>query len=1097
MFTRLKELYNRHTRSRFHYGFGYYLREGIHDVASKIHPYAKVLLPNFRAVHYFYIITLVIIGSILIYPVKTTAYIDALFFASGASTQAGLNPVNVSDLSLYQQIIIYLLACLTTPIFIHGSLLFVRLYYFERHFDNIKERSLMDYRMRKSATLARMATKETMSSTRLNTFNNQVLGFKQRRQEHEQDEEKGLSSTPPSSSTQNSDNLTASFIPENNGVEHHSEPSDTENESITQTDENRDSGINGAERIHFQEPVRPAHVRSDSAIKFGTLPNPKRKKSIDPEDMYRSINMLQQNKKNQENESNEVHFSNVESPSKRRPFSPTSISFQLGERPGSRNSNHHYSHNNNNFFHHTHHNNDENQDDDDDDDDDILIIKPPNEIENSDSKNPIFTKKKKNPSHNRDAPSRAKSWIANQRRKSIDPWTNKLRRTLSNNNKRKTLLNAHTDTEDDFDDEDEEEEDASIDSENQVTNEYHGNDHEHAVTDGEDDEDVEDDDNDDDHDEDEDDEEEDGAPVVKSQSHLVLPSRDATGGKKFVKRSNTLDIPDVRNDFSEDITDNRTTRKTPRKRPTKRRTPSFNLPRRSRTQSIDNDSIENVDTNDSYQHLSRTMSGNYLSWAPTVGRNSTFIKMTEEQKDELGGIEYRAVKLLIKIIVVFYIGFLIFPGIALLIWIYCMPHYRRVVRESAISPAWWAMFTGQSSFNDLGFTLTPDSMSSFNSNAFVQILCSFLIVIGNTGFPIILRFIIWVMFKFSRPLSLTKESLGFLLDHPRRCFTLLFPSVPTWWLFFILVVLNGFDLVVFCILDINDDSFDGIDRGYRVLNGLFQAFCTRTAGFSIMDLSQLHAATQVSYLVMMYISVLPIAISVRRTNVYEEQSLGVYAKDEGGSGDSVDENRPSNYVGSHLRNQLSYDLWYICVGLFIICIAEGSKLQKQDLRFSIFAVLFEVISAYGTVGMSLGYTDTDCSFSSKFNVISKLVIIAMMIRGRHRGLPYAIDRAIMLPDADMRRHDRLQEEHAINRQHTMERTTTLGRVATFGGSPMDGGNNLITRVLTNIEGRIKRRRHSTYSEDSSSGRSRDSMAGERSQMVSENPSYLVTTVSHV
>ena len=146
-----------------------------------------------------------------------------------------------------------------------------------------------------------------------------------------------------------------------------------------------------------------------------------------------------------------------------------------------------------------------------------------------------------------------------------------------------------------------------------------------------------------------------------------------------------------------------------------------------------------------------------------------------------------------------------------------------------------------------------------------------LIVIGNTGFPILLRFIIWVMFKTARPLSLYKESLGFLLDHPRRCFTLLFPSVPTWWLFFILVVLNGFDLVIFCILDLHDDTFD---MGYRVLNGLFQAFCTRTVGFSVMDLSQLHAATQVSYLIMMYISVLPIAISVRRTNVYEEQSLG-------------------------------------------------------------------------------------------------------------------------------------------------------------------------------------------------------------------------------
>lgn len=251
---------------------------------------------------------------------------------------------------------------------------------------------------------------------------------------------------------------------------------------------------------------------------------------------------------------------------------------------------------------------------------------------------------------------------------------------------------------------------------------------------------------------------------------------------------------------------------------------------------------------------------------------------------------------------------------------------------------------------------------------------------------------------------------------------------------------------------------------------------------------------------MMYISVLPIAISVRRTNVYEEQSLGVYTKEETRTCEGVDENRPSNYVGSHLRNQLSYDLWYICVGLFIICIAEGSKLQKQDFRFSIFAVLFEIISAYGTVGMSLGYSDTDCSLSAKFNVVSKLVIIAMMIRGRHRGLPYAIDRAIMLPDAEMRRHDRLQEEHAINRQQTMERTTTLGRVATFGGGPLDGGNNILTRVLTNIDGRINRRRQSTYSEEPSSfetSRALSSDTGRSTQAVSQNPSYLVTTVSHV
>ena len=141
MLYRVSGFYKRHTRNFTNIDYGYYIRNFIHHIASKIYPYAKVVLPNFRAAHYFYILTLVILGSILVYPVKTCAYIDVLFFTAGASTQAGLNTVNVNDLSLYQQIVLYLLATLATPIFIHGSLLFVRLYYFERHFDNIKERS--------------------------------------------------------------------------------------------------------------------------------------------------------------------------------------------------------------------------------------------------------------------------------------------------------------------------------------------------------------------------------------------------------------------------------------------------------------------------------------------------------------------------------------------------------------------------------------------------------------------------------------------------------------------------------------------------------------------------------------------------------------------------------------------------------------------------------------------------------------------------------------------------------------------------------------------------------------------------------------------
>lgn len=37
------------------------------------------------------------------------------------------------------------------------------------------------------------------------------------------------------------------------------------------------------------------------------------------------------------------------------------------------------------------------------------------------------------------------------------------------------------------------------------------------------------------------------------------------------------------------------------------------------------------------------------------------------------------------------------------------------------------------------------------------------------------------------------------------------------------------------------------------------------------------------------------------------------------------------------------------------------------------------------------------SLSGQFTTFSKVVICAMMIRGRHRGLPYAMDRAVILP----------------------------------------------------------------------------------------------------
>lgn len=200
----------------------------------------------------------------------------------------------------------------------------------------------------------------------------------------------------------------------------------------------------------------------------------------------------------------------------------------------------------------------------------------------------------------------------------------------------------------------------------------------------------------------------------------------------------------------------------------------------------------------------------YLSWAPTIGRNSAFVDLTEQQRDELGGIEYRSLKSLALILSCYFIGFSIFAVVCLLPWILNNKTYGSVVQEIGQGRVWWGIFTANSAFTDLGFTLTPDSMISFNTAVWPLLLMSFLIIIGNTGFPIMLRFIIWVTTLWVPRNSGIWEELRFLLDHPRRCFTLLFPSKATWWLLWILVIMNGLDLLFFIILDVSFYILPGI-----------------------------------------------------------------------------------------------------------------------------------------------------------------------------------------------------------------------------------------------------------------------------------------------
>jgi potassium uptake Trk family protein len=384
-----------------------------------------------------------------------------------------------------------------------------------------------------------------------------------------------------------------------------------------------------------------------------------------------------------------------------------------------------------------------------------------------------------------------------------------------------------------------------------------------------------------------------------------------------------------------------------------------------------------------------------LSNQVTVGRNSNFGGLTPHDREELGGVEYRSLKLLLKVIVALYAGLHIFGIIGLVPWIlHCASKYREVLASNGQNNVWWAIYSTQTMISNLGFTLTPDSMVSFRDASWPMVLLTFLAFAGNTCHPIILRFILWVMQKLVPRRSSLREPLQFLLDHPRRCYTLLFPRNVTWILFGILFVMNFIDALLIVVLDLDNPEVNALPMASRILAATFQAASARHTGTASFNLAKVNPAVQFSLLTMMYIAVFPIAMSVRGSNTYEESALGRYATNS----EPEESQLASSYMVQHIRNQLSFDLWYIFLGTFCICIAQAKEIaDPENAAFSVFAIMFECVSAYGNVGLSLGTNSTLTSLSGDFTVFSKLVICAVMLRGRHRGLPYALDHAVMLP----------------------------------------------------------------------------------------------------
>ncbi|KAI0904444.1 TrkH-domain-containing protein [Ustulina deusta] len=449
-----------------------------------------------------------------------------------------------------------------------------------------------------------------------------------------------------------------------------------------------------------------------------------------------------------------------------------------------------------------------------------------------------------------------------------------------------------------------------------------------------------------------------------------------------------------------------------------------------------------------------------------IGRNAQFHGLTNEEREKLGGTEYRALRLLSVIVPIYFVSWQFFGSLALGAWI--ANNQPQPALENGISPWWNGIFNGVSAFNNSGMSVLDLNMIPYGGSYFVLIVMGTMILAGNTAYPIFLRLCIWASLNILKLVSYPhdfvewKATLEYILKYPRRVYTNLFPQQQTWWLVFMLFALNGTDWVAFEILNLGNPSLSKISTGPRVIDGLFQALAVRSGGFYVVTISDLYIGLQVLYVIMMYIAVYPVVITMRHSNVYEERSLGIYDSghdyDDASPNDTISRSRSErqgrflgrllrrtlsewhgvgavpnphhtehddmaqsriSFISHQIRGQLSHDLWWLVLAVLAIMIIETRHFLQDPVTFSVFNVMFEVVSAYGCVGISIGLPNQSYSFSGGLYPGSKLVLCAVMLRGRHRGLPVALDRAVRLPDDEMHRVE--EEDHEIRRSMSARR----------------------------------------------------------------------------
>ncbi|XP_074380843.1 sodium transporter HKT1-like [Apium graveolens] len=293
---------------------------------------------------------------------------------------------------------------------------------------------------------------------------------------------------------------------------------------------------------------------------------------------------------------------------------------------------------------------------------------------------------------------------------------------------------------------------------------------------------------------------------------------------------------------------------------------------------------------------------------------------------------------------------------------------KKVLERKNLRESTFVVFTTVSTFASCGFVPTNENMVVFAKNSGLLWILIPQALLGNTLFPSFLRLTIWLLGRYIK-----KDEAKYLLEKNREIGYLhLLPGPHSWLLVFTVLGFVVVQWIFLGVMEWHNDGVTGLNVYQKLVGFLFQAVNARHTGETVLDIATIAPAILVLFVVMMYLP--PYTTFMPR--VEEDEELKKKRK----------EVIKDNIIFSQLT--------YLAIFVFLICICERKNMKEDPVNFSVLNIVTEVISAYGNVGFTTGYscdrrlkTEDFCEnkwygFSGKWSNQGKLVLIFVMIFGR-------------------------------------------------------------------------------------------------------------------